>query len=629
MKENPIYGYHGNLLRIDLSRKTSESELLDPEDLRLFLGGRGLGAALLLRETSGGMDPLSEENPLIFSTGPLVGTGVPGSNRFVLHTKSPQTGLYLFCVAGGHFGRKLKKTGFDVILIQGRSEKPVYLFIDEDRVRFREAGHLWGVDTERTQEFIRRELRKADPGIACIGPAGENRVPYACIITERRALGRGGAGAVMGSKNLKALVVEGRKRTPVADQRRLKDSFRRAMEELGTNPMTSQVLKRYGSASTLATLMGVGVLPGRNWSGAALEEAEAITAEELRDRFLVMDTDCSSGCPIRCSKIFMVREGRWAGALSEGPDYETLYALGSCCGIYDLATIIQADSLCDRWGLDTISTGVSIAFAMECIERGILDPQRYRTGELRFGNSESVVELIRDIAMRRGFGDVVARGTRRMAEILGQGSERFAMHAKGMELGGYDPRGLKGMGLVYACGPRGGCHHSGGFTVFPEIRSPGIDRFAERGKAPLVAGTRNRRASLCDSGLVCAFVAVGLSDATATGLLRAVTGVGYEPGDLFTIGDRISCTERAFNFREGLRREDDVLPGRLTEDVVSRGPSHGHRIDDLEAMKDEFYGFCGWDLKTGAPTGRKLKELGIGWVKRYLPDQPGPGDRGS
>jgi aldehyde:ferredoxin oxidoreductase len=618
MKSQEFHSYHGELLQIDLSRRTFRREPLDPQDLRLFLGGRGLGAALLLRELPAQTDPLSEDNLLIFSTGPLVGTGVAGSNRYVLHTKSPQTGLYLFSVSGGHFGSQMKKTGFDVILIKGKSKAPVYLLIDEDQVHFKDASHLWGMDTEKTQEFIRTELRKADVGITCIGQAGENLVPYACLINERRALGRGGAGAVMGSKNLKALAVRGRKKTPVADQEGLKAAVRQGMEELKSNPMTSQVLKRFGSASTLATLMGVGVLPERNWGGTAMKEAEAITAEQLRDHFWVMDLDCSSGCPVKCSKIFSVKEGPWAGALSEGPDYETIYAFGSCCGVYDLSTVIQADSLCDRWGLDTISAGVSIAFAMECVEKGVIAPEEYGIGDLRFGNAKSVIDLLKDIAFKRNFGAIVGEGTRRMAERFGQGSEQFAMHAKGMELGGYDPRGLKGMSLVYACGPRGGCHHSGGFTVFPEIRDPNLDRFAEKGKAPLVAGSRNRRTSLCDSGPICAFVAIGLSDETAAGLLRGATGVDYQPGDLFTIGDRIGCLERAFNVREGLRRGDDVLPTRLTTETIGRGPSLGHKVDDLEAMKDEFYEFCGWDLQTGAPLNERLEKLEIGWVKKYI-----------
>jgi len=619
MGDDRMYGYHERLLRIDLSRQTFKVEPLELQDLHLFLGGRGLGAALLLRELPPRTDPLSEDNLLVFSTGPLVGTGVAGTNRYVLHTKSPQTGLYLFSVSGGYFGSQMKKTGFDVILIGGKSKEPVFLFIDEDQVHFKDAGHLWGMDTEKTQEFIWRGLRKADVGITCIGQAGENLVPYACLINERRALGRGGAGAVMGSKNLKALVVTGRKKTSVADQEGLKAAVRQGMEELKGNPMTSQVLKRFGSASTLATLMGVGVLPERNWSGSAMREAEAITAEQLRDHFWVMDLDCSSGCPVKCSKIFSAKEGPWAGALSEGPDYETIYAFGSCCGVYDLSTVIQADSLCDRWGLDTISAGVSIAFAMECVEKGIIDPEEYGIGGLRFGNSRSVIDLLKDIAFRRSFGAIVGEGTRRMAEQFGGGSEQFAMHAKGMELGGYDPRGLKGMSLVYACGPRGGCHHSGGFTVFPEIRDPSIDRFAENGKAPLVAGSRNRRTSLCDSGLICAFVAIGLSDETAAGLLKGTTGVDYQPADLLTIGDRISCVERTFNVREGLRRGDDILPVRLTTETIDRGPSQGHKVDDLEAMKDEFYQFCGWDLQTGVPLTERLEALDIGWVEEHLP----------
>ena len=613
-----FFGWHGKLLRIDLSAQTFQAESIPARDLQLYLGGRGLGAALLLRETPARTDPLAPQNPLIFSTGPLVGTGLYGSDRYVLHTKSPQTGLYLFSVSGGHFGSAMKRTGFDVILVQGRSERPVYLWIDGDQVHFRNAAHLWGMDTEKTQEFIHSEVRKTATGITCIGPAGENQVPYACLINERRALGRGGAGAVMGSKNLKALAVNGSCKTPVADADALRAWTRQGARALRQNPMTSKVLTTYGSSIMVGSVIETGTLPGNNWRGTAIEQAQTLKAEKMRAEFLVKDMTCSKGCPVKCAKTFMVREGPWAGAVSEGPDYETVYAFGSCCGIYDLATVIQADALCDQWGLDTISTGVSIAFAMECLEQGIIAAAEYNTGDLRFGNRKAVIELIHDIAYNRGFGAVVARGSRQMARRFGKGSERFAMHAKGMELGGYDPRGIKGMGLVYACGPRGGCHHSGGYTVLPEIKNPAIDRFAETGKAPLVAGTRNRRAAFCDSGPMCAFVAIGLSDDVAAGLLTAATGTAYQPGDLFTIGDRISCLERAFNYREGLRREDDVLPARLNEEVIADGPSKGHKIDNLEAMKDEFYQFCGWDLKSGAPLAERLDALDLDWVKAYL-----------
>ena len=618
MERKNIFGWMGKLLKINLTNQTYHTENIPINDLQLFLGGRGLGAAMLLRELPAKTDPLSPDNILIFSTGPLVGSSVPGSDRYVLHTKSPLTGLYLFSVSGGRFGRKMKGTGFDAIIIKGKSKRPVYLLIKSDeRVEFKAADHLWGQNTEKTQIAIRAEVN-TDVGITCIGPAGENKVPYACLINEKRALGRGGAGAVMGSKNLKAMVVLGKKQPFLFEPHLFEVTLKRAMGELRKNPLTSKVLKLYGSANMLRALKDNRVLPGKNWAKPALDEAEDITAENLRAHFLLKDVACSSGCPVRCSKIYQVKDGEWAGALSEGPEYESLYALGSCCGIYDLASIIKADSMCDLLGLDTVSTGVSIAFVMECQEKGIIDTKKYGMGNLSFGNAKATINLIEDIAHNRGFGTIVAQGTRIMARQFGKGSEKFAMHAKGMELGGYDPRGLKGMSLVFGCGPRGGCHHAGGYTVFPEILDPNIDRFSEIGKAPLVADTRNRRASICDSGLICAFVYAGLSDKTVIELLKEATGFDYQLEDLFIIGDRISQVERAFNCREGLMREDDTLPKRLLNEPIAAEFKKEHKIDHFEDMKDEFYQFCHWDLKTGRPLAEHLESLNIAWVKDFI-----------
>ncbi|RLC17686.1 MAG: hypothetical protein DRI24_05115 [Deltaproteobacteria bacterium] len=618
MKTARTFGSHGRLLKIDLAHQVIQTEKITANDLRLFMGGRGLGAAIMLRELPAGIDPLGEENLLIFSTGPLVDSSVPGSNRYVLHTKSPQTGLYSFSVSGGHFGDMLKKTGNDVIVIKGKASRPVYIFVEDDgRVEFKDASHLWGKDTADTQDIILSEIG-TDARVTCIGPAGENLVPYACLINERRALGRGGAGAVMGSKNLKAVAVRGRTSVSLADAKVMKTAIKDGYQELKQNPMTAKILKTYGSSNMLRGLMNNGVLPGNNWTEAALDKAESITAEQMREHFHVKDMACSAGCPVKCTKMFAVSEGEYQGAQSEGPDYETVYAFGSCCGVYDLAPIIKADEMCDLLGLDTISTGVSIAFAMECLEKGIIDADDTHAGDLAFGNAKAMLRLVEDVAYNRGFGAVVAEGTRNMAARFGSDSHKYAMHAKGMELGGYDPRGMKGMGLVYACGPRGGCHHAGGYTAIAEMMNPQIDRFAEKGKAPLVAGTRNRRASLCDSGLICAFVAIGLSDETVIGMLNGATGLDYQPSDLHTIGDRISQVERAFNCREGLTREDDVLPDRLLSEGVSSGPSQGGKIEDFEAMKDEFYTLCGWDLKTGAPMDERLEALDITWVKEIL-----------
>ena len=614
---DPYYGYHGKLLRIDLTQQSFREETIPLEDFKLYWGGRGLGAALLLRELPPRVDALSPENPLIFSTGPLCSTGVPGSNRFVLHTKSPLTQLYLFSISGGTFGSDFKSTGYDAIIVQGKSKEPVYLLIEEGKVSFKEASHLWGLDTQMTQELIRSEIRDPELGVSCIGPAGENRVLYACLINERRALGRGGAGAVMGSKNLKAIAVRGKVQASLFNKSLYSETLKLAYKELQENPMTSKVLSTFGSVGTLAPLKESGTIPANNWQTISGEEAALLLGEKLRADFLVKDLACSPGCPVRCVKFYLVKKGPYAGSVSEGPDYETVYSFGSCCGIYDYGTIIHADALCDRLGLDTISAGVSIAFAMECAQKGFIPAEPERGVRLEFGNSETVVNLLHRIAYRQGFGEVLAQGTMRMAAQFDRGAEEFAMHTKGMELGGYDPRGIKGMSLVYACGPRGGCHHAGGYTVYLELKGE-MDRFAEAGKAAWVAGTRNRRAAICDSAPLCAFVSVGIKDETLATLVTSVTGFPIEAKDLYAVGDRISCLERAFNVREGLRREDDKLPGRLLRDPIPIGPSEGHLVQDLEKMKDEFYQVCGWDLKTGIPTRERLEKLGISWVAHEL-----------
>jgi aldehyde:ferredoxin oxidoreductase len=609
----PYYGYHGRLLRIDLTHQSSGVEAISTDDLRLFWGGRGLGALFLFRELPPGTAPLSPENPLIFSTGPFCSAGVPGSNRFLLHTKSPLTQGYLFSVSGGKFGADFKSTGYDVMIIHGKSKQPVYLLIDGDNVSFKDAAHLWGLDTEDTQGLIRSEGRDPELGITCIGPAGENGVLYSCLINERRALGRGGGGAVMGSKNLKAIALRGKAAAPIFDSGVYGSTLKAAFKELQENPMTSKVIPTFGSVSTLALLKESGTLPANNWQTVSGDEAVALFGDRLRGEFLVKDLACAPGCPVRCSKLYLVRKGPYAGSMSEGPDYETAYSFGSCCGIYDYGAIIHADLLCDRLGLDTISAGVSIAFAMECAQKGIIPPEPEKGLNLQFGNGEAVIKLLHQIAYRTGFGNILAQGTMRMAEQFGKGSEAFAMHTKGMELGGYDPRGMKGMSLVYGCGPRGGCHHSGGYPVFLELKGE-IDRFAEAGKAALVAGTRNRRVAICDSASLCAFVSVGLKDETVAALFSSITGFPVEAKDLYIVGDRISCLERVINAREGVRREDDKLPERLTEEPIKTGPSQGQKVQDFEKMKDEFYQVCGWDLKTGIPTRERVEKLGIPWA---------------
>ena len=613
--EQSIGGFWGRVLDVDVGSGETREEPLDPRGAADFVGGRGLGAYYLFRLLTPGTDPLAPENPLIFAQGPLTGTSAPGSARAAVVTKSPLTGLYLFCITGGKLGPAMRRCGFDVIVLTGRAQEPVYVEVAGGTAKLRSAGHLWGLDTQATQEYIRQGLPAGKLAISCIGPGGERQVPYACLINERRALGRGGAGAVMGAKNVKALVVrEGTEAAPVADRDAFKQAVRKAGIELRENPFTSGPLKLHGSVSTVAVTLHSGIMPAENWRRSATpDEAGGLMGDALRSGYLVKDAPCGDPCPARCTKVTLVRDGPYAGATSEGPEYETVYSLGTACGVYDLGAVIAADQLCDLLGLDTISVGVTISFAMECFERGLLDAEDTGGIDLRFGNAEAMLQLIRDAAYRRGFGAVIARGTRAMAEEIGRGSEAFAMHCKGMEVGGYDPRGVKGMALVYGCGPRGGCHHAGGYTVTAELTNPALDRFADSGKAPITLATRNRRAGAADSAGTCAFLSIGLQDDTLAELVAGATGRPVTAADLYLAGERINALERVLNVREGLRPEGDAIPRRLIEEAVPEGMLAGQTVD-WELMRSEFYAASGLDPATSLPKPETLARLGLEWV---------------
>jgi len=605
----------GKVLFIDVGSGEVREEPLELKAANDFLGGRGLGAYYLFKLLPAGADPLGPQNPLIFTSGPLSGTQAPGGARAAVVTKSPQTGLYLFCITGGLLGPAIKHSGFDAIILTGRSEQPVYVEVTGGTAKLHAAGHLWGLDTQATQEFIRDELPSGELAVTCVGPAGENMVPYACLLNERRALGRGGAGAVMGSKNVKALVVrKGERAAPLADPQGFKAAVRAVNEELRTHPFTSGPLKMFGSMSTVAVTLNSGIMPADNWQRAASpDEAAGLLGDTLRDKYLVKDEPCGIPCPSCCTKVTVVREGPYAGAMSEGPEYETAYALGSSCGIYDLGAVIAADQLCDQLGLDTISVGVTISFAMECFQKGLLTLEDTGGIDLSFGNAAAVMQLIHEVAFRAGFGARIALGSRALAEQIGRGSEAFAMHAKGMEVGGYDPRGVKGMALVYGCGPRGGCHHAGGYTVTAELTDPSVDRFADGGKAPLTLGTRNRRAGGSDSAGTCAFLSVGMQDATLAQLIATATGQEFGAADIYLTGERVNTLERVINVREGLRPADDTLPRRLLEEALTEGPLAGQTVD-FDLMRAEFYQASGLDPKTSLPTPETLARLGLEWV---------------
>jgi len=606
------------VLRVDLNTQKYKQEIIPEEDIRMFLGGRVLGDMLLYKELVAGIDPLSLENKLIFSTGPLTGTSAPGTPRYIVHTKSPLTGLYLNGLAGGYFGPELRRTGYDILIIEGKSNLPVYLVITDEKVEFREAGSIWGMNTRDVQNFIKDELNDGRVRISCIGPAGENLIPYAAIVSERRGVSRGGAGAVMGSKKLKAIAVKGTKEVVVADPRAFRSAIKHALYEIDNNYERSKLYPLYGSMAAMPALHDAGMTPWRNWQDASVPGGESIFPHTWREKYVKRDVRCAPPCNLKCGKLSLATEGPHAGVLSEGIEYETEYALGACCNIKDQSAIIEADALCDDYGLDTISMGVSLAFAMECYEKGIITDKETEGQEIRFGKADLLSKLIPDTVYRRGFGEILALGTRRMAERFGQGSEAFAMHAKGMELGGYDPRGAKSVALVFACGPRGGCHKAGGSGNGQSLKelATGDARFSIEGKAALTKTTRENRV-LADSAILCIFPQMVMKEETVAELLNAATGLNWSTDDLYSICERGSNIERAFNIREGLSRSWDTLPSRLLTESVKSGPNQGSVVE-LDSLLDDFYELCGWDVKTGIPTPEKLNKLGLHQISRDM-----------
>lgn len=601
-------GYVGRILDVDLTRGTSRAIPLEADLATRFLGGRGLAAHLLFEHLPPGVDPLGPDNLLLFASGPLNGTLIPGSNRIVVAAKSPLTDCYAASVAGRDFAAILKYAGCDVLMVRGQAPAPCYLLVADGEVVVRPAGPLWGALTGPAIEALRREVNDPGASVACIGPAGEHRVRYAAVIVDGHAAGRCGLGAVMGAKRVKAVVASGRRGVRVADPRAFLALCREIYPQVMQNPATRN-FSETGTAGVVEKASFFGVLPTRNFRQGTFDGVKGIEGGTLINHYKVRDQACL-GCPVACVKVTRVRRGEYAGSWSEGPEYETLYALGSTCGNGDLPSIIHADHLCDQLGLDTMSAGASLAFAMECAERGLLSRADLDGLDLSFGNHRAMVEALRKIATREGAGDFLAEGSRRMARRIGRGSEAFAMHVKGLELGGYDPRGLQGEGLCMATSERGGCHHFGGYLVYAET-SGQVDNRATTGKAVLARQAR-MRTILNDSITHCSF----LASSPALGLdvlaraLRLATGLDFTAQHLETVGRRVMTLERCFNAREGLTQADDTLPPRLLAEPLPDGPNRGE-VNRLHEMLGEFYAVCGWDPATGVPTRATLEALGL------------------
>lgn len=612
------FGTRGKLLFVNLSDGSTSIRPLDAEDVWTYYGGRGLGAKLLFELAPKGGTYASPNNPFMLLSGPLTGTIFPTANRTFACSLSPLTGAYGGALGGGSFMPELKFAGYDGLVVLGKAEHPVYLDIRNEAVTIRDARHLWGKFTTETRESIRKELGDDEIKTCTIGPAGEHDVRYACLILDGRAAGRAGLGTSMGAKNLKAVAVRGSEGVALAkpaDFFRLMLSFNTTI----ANSPTRTHFGKWGTAHGIDNQNQFGILPTRNFIDSQFVGHREFATKYFHTEHFYRDFGCF-GCPVACTNIARVKEGKYKGTQAEGPEYETFYSLGANCGNADMASIVYGDRLCDELGLDSMSAGSSIGFAMECFERGLLTRNDTDGFELRFGNSDALIELLPKIARREGFGNLLAEGVRRMARTIGRGSEDFAMEVKGMELGGYDPRALKAEGLSMATSERGGCHHYGGYTIYLETTGS-ISNLVVEGKGQLLQQVRRSRI-LCDSTTMCSFLGgtVAMQPANLAEALRYATGLDFSVAHLHAIADRVIALERCVNARYGLRRKDDSLPKRILSEEVRSGPWQGNKLtqEELDNLLDQFYTINGFDLATGLPTPERLAELGLDAARAEL-----------
>ncbi|MGW8226840.1 MAG: aldehyde ferredoxin oxidoreductase family protein [Anaerolineales bacterium] len=592
-----MQGWTGKILDINLTSGDIRTVPLDMDTARLFLGGRGLGARLLWDLVGPGVEPLSPENVLIFTTGPITATGSQTSNRFNVSSKSPLTGTILHANSGGWWGMQFKRTGYDALIVRGRAESPVLIEITPEGVDIKDARPLWGKGVFETTEALGQNRNKRN--VLCIGPAGENMVRFAAIMNDKeRSLARGGPGAVMGSKNLKAIVVEGDEKNQPADKNQFKFMLYETGKLLKASPLTSQALPEFGTAVIMNVINEIGVLPTRNFQQSQFESADKISGESITDQILVKNQACWA-CPIICTRITKTDHGE-----GEGPEYETTWAFGAQCGIDDLQAIAEANYLCNDLGLDTISMGNTIGCAMELAEKGFIEDS------IGFGQAEKLLDLIRDTAYRRGIGADLAEGSYHMAQA--HGAPQLSMSVKKLEMPAYDPRGMQGQGLVFATGNRGACHETGNMLGPEVLAIPRlIDRFANQGKAGIVSFHQDS-AAVIDSLVYCKFSGLAVAEEFFARTLSAVTGQQFTADDLMMVGERTWTLERLYNLREGFTKEDDTLPDRMLNEPVPDGPSKGYTVN-LAPMLEEYYAFRGWD-QDGVPKPEKLEQLSLGFA---------------
>lgn len=608
-----MYGWRGNILRVDLTRGKITRERLDPNTAKAFIGGRGFGIRFLMKELNPTCDPLGPENILIMAAGPLTGTKAPTGARYMVTTKSPLTGSVTCSNSGGQFPAELKRAGWDMIIFEGCASEPVYLWINDDKAELRSAVHLWGKTTHETDTLLREET-DLKARTACIGPAGEQMVLFASIMNDRdRAAGRSGVGAVMGSKKVKGVVVKGTSEVPLFDERafgelvkKFSKKFRDSLKG-GKHP-----LNVHGTAVTVMATQNFGVLPTRNFQQGTFEGWEEIHGENLTLKYLVRPKACFS-CPIGCGRVTRVEEEGFQGE-GEGPEYETVYALGSNCGVENLAAVTKANYICNEMGMDTITMGTTIACAMELFERGYL-PEADIGHPLKFGDAKALVELTRKTALKQGFGRLLAEGSYRLADRYGH--PELAMVSKKQEFAGYDPRAEQGMGLAYATSPIGASHMRGDPAYIELLGVPMLlDPLSWDDKPQIVKDWQDVFAVIDAAGLCVFFTIRNLvtptRDIRPQGImefLNAATGAAYSLEELVQAGERIFNAERLFMVKAGFSRKDDTLPFRILAEPIPDGPGKGS-VCHLEDMLPVYYRLRGWD-QTGIPVNEKLRELGL------------------
>lgn len=610
-------------LRVDLNSRTTRIEDYPEAWIRQYLGGRAFGAYHLVKEIPAGADPLGPENKLIFATGILAQSKLSGASRYSALAKSPLTGGYGEAEAGGWWAPELSAAGFNAIIIEGQADRPVYLWIHDGEAEIRDASSIWGLGNKKAYDWLRAELGKVR--IAQIGPAGENLVKYAHIVNElRHAHGRSGIGAVMGSKRVKAIAVSGSAPPKIANPQAFEE-LRKWHNQYLIESFFGKYFRERGTTAGVEYQNINGGLPTRNFRDMTFEEVEKISSQVLLDHFSKGHGTCY-GCVLRCKPVSHIKGDEIADPAMGGPEYETLAALGSLCGVSDMAVLVRGNALANEYGLDSISLGSSIAFAMECYEEGIISKEDMDGIDLRFGNADAMFEMIKRIAYREGFGDLLAEGTRHASAVIGKGSEAFAMHVKGQDFPMHDPRGKVSQALAYAVCPTGADHNTSSFDNMYAKKGPMFNYAGPLGvhqtvpeydlgpeKVRLYTYLHHER-SLFNSLLLCNFVVEPLTPLNLTKVaevVRAVTGWDISSWELMKVGERGTTLARLFNVKHGLSASDDQLPKRMSE-AIKAGPKTGKAIDpvQLRAAVDTYYGMMGWDAQ-GVPTPIKLVELGL------------------